>query len=67
MENDNKCIINWELHQQINGSRKIDTKYKYERPKGGKKPGFFKRLITHIKKVFKGLNDLRKNGHVPRN
>lgn len=66
MENEDKSIINWELHQQINGTRKIDTKYKYERPNDGKKPGCFKKFVSHMKKVFQGLNDLRKKGHAPR-
>jgi len=66
MENENKSIIDWELHQKLNGSRKIDTKYKYQRPNKNKKPSCFKRFLSHMRNVFKGLNDLRKNGHAPR-
>jgi len=66
MENDNKSIINWELHQKLSPKRKIDTEYKYKRPNGNKKPGCFKKMVSHIRKVLKGLTDLMKNGHAPR-
>lgn len=65
MESSNKSIINWELHQKISKKTKIQTKYKYNKP-NGKKPGWFKRLVSHIKDVFNGLNDMRKNGNSPR-
>jgi len=67
MKNRRFSIIDWELHQKLSPKRKIDTDYKYKRPKGNKKPGCFKRLASHIREVLKGLNDLRKNGHAPRN
>ena len=66
MKNRRFSIINWELHQKLSKKRKIDTDYKYKRP-NNKKPGCFKRFVLHMRDVFKGLNDLRKNGHAPRN
>jgi hypothetical protein len=65
MESSNKSIINWELHQKLSKKTKIQTKYKYYKP-NGKKPSWFKRFISHMKKVFKGLNNMRKNGNSPR-
>jgi len=65
MQNSNKSIINWELHQKLSKKIKIETKYKYKR-NGEKKPGCFKRFVSHIKKVLEGLNEMRKNGNSPR-
>ena len=66
MKNKRMSIIDWDLHQKLQKKTKIETEYKYKKP-NGRKPGFFKRIIEHLKKVFQGLNDMRKNGHSPRN
>lgn len=62
MAETNKSIINWELHNKLSNKKKIQTKYKYYKP-NGKKPGWFKRFVSYIKKFFKGLNDKKKNGY----
>lgn len=63
MKEDDKCIIDWDLHHKINGTRKIDKKYKYLRPDNNKKPGCFNRIRLFFKKMtttFKKFKEWKK-------
>ena len=66
MKDKANSIINWELHQKLSTKRKIDTEYKYKKP-NGKKPGWFKRFVSNIKKTVQGLNEMLRNGYSSRN
>lgn len=65
MKDKTNSIINWELHQKLSPKRKIDTEYKYKKP-NGKKPGWFKRFVSYIKKTLQGLNEMLRNGYSSR-
>lgn len=61
MKNNNRSIINWELHQKLQKKRKIDTKYRYKISPNGKKPGGFKRILLRIKNNIIRLINFVKN------
>jgi hypothetical protein len=65
MQETNKSIINWELHQKFLKKKKIEKDFKYKKYKkdpNKKKSGFFKRALLKIKSVFYKLINTIKNG-----